>query len=379
MSNFRVTYLKSIFLLAALALLSAPALRAQNTTSGQETDAITTAVPFLTISPNARSGAMGDAGVALEQGAFSTFWNPAAMAFIEDKFGFGITYTPWLRALGIPDINHAYLPAYYNFGEQGGVAGVSLSYFSLGNIQFTDNQGIETGNYNANEFALSGHYGRLLTDQLAIGGGLRYIRSDLAGSQQGSIPIEPAQSAAGDIFLFYKTDLGGGAQAPLGLNIGGGISNIGAKMTYNNQGSDRDFLPTTFRIGYALTYPIDDYNKITFTNDFSKLMVPSEGGQSDEAVLSGMFSSFGDAEGGLSEEVQEVMISLGAEYWYNDLFAVRAGYFHEDEDKGDRQYLTLGAGLQFKALIIDFAYLTSFEQNHPLQNTLRFSLGFNFN
>lgn len=354
---------------------------AQTNPSGQDVEAITTAVPFLQIAPDAKSGAMGDAGVAITDNANAIHWNPAAMATFDDQMGFSTSYTPWLRGLGIPDINLGYLPGYYNFGKKGGVVGVAFRFFSLGEIQFTDDAGLETGRFNANEFSIAASYAHVLTDKLSIGGSLRYIRSNLAGSGNvGGISTNPGQSAAADIAFHYQTDFDLNTQQgsiPVKFRAGSNISNIGSKMNYTSS-SQRDFIPTNLRIGYAFTADLDEFNQITFTNDFNKLMVPSEGGASDDAVLEGMFSSFGDAEGGLSEEMKEVTLSFGAEYMYNQIFGIRAGFFHESPDKGDRQFMTLGAALQFNIFSLDFAFLIPFQENHPLERTLRFTLAFDF-
>ncbi|MFW5658739.1 MAG: type IX secretion system outer membrane channel protein PorV [Bacteroidota bacterium] len=380
--------MKRLFAISALVgfmlTLSHTTVRAQGgggsqNASGQRTDAITTAVPFLTISPDPRSGALGDAGAAIADDANAVYWNMSNLAFTENQAGVNFTFTPWLRQI-IPDIYHSFLSGYYNFGEAGGVAGLSMRYFSLGNIQFTDEQGLETGNFNANEFALGGHYAHLVTDNFSVGGGLRFIYSNLVGAANiGGVSQDAATSFSGDVSMAYRNEWEIGPQRmPLGFNFGLNISNIGAKMTYNNQTTERDFIPTNLRLGYALKFGLDDYNSITFINDINKLMVPSEGGQSDAGLLSGMFSSYADADGGFSEEMRELMISLGLEYWYNDLFAVRAGYFWEDPNKGDRQFITLGAGLKFKVFSLDFAYLVSPDNTHPLPNTLRFGLGLAF-
>ncbi|MFN7707103.1 MAG: type IX secretion system outer membrane channel protein PorV [Sphingobacteriia bacterium] len=358
---------------------------AQPNAAGQQ-KAITTAVPFLLITPDSRSGALGDAGVAIAQGANAQYWNPARLTFSDERYGFAVNYTPWLQQI-IPDINHAFLPFYYNFGQKGGVVGASLTYFSLGNINFTDENGLETGSFNANELAFSASYAIRITESLSTGIGLRYINSNLAGSQNlgGGISTNPASSVAGDIYLAsekpFKFKANRNApEIPMLFAWGVNISNIGGKMRYTDVGR-RDFLPTNLKVGYALTAEIDNFNKLTFTNDFNKLLVPSKvhaEGESEQSVIEGIFSSFGDADGGFSEELTEINVSLGLEYWYNDLFAVRAGYFYEDPGKGNRKYITLGAGVHFKVITLDFAYLAPLQQNHPLQNTLRFSLGFDF-
>jgi hypothetical protein len=363
------------FIAACVVLMSSVAtgLFAQDPPTATGSTVITTAVPFLTICPDSRSGALGEAGVAVADNANALFWNPSALAFSPHKFGMNVNYTPWLRGLGIPDINHAFLPFYYNLGERAGVAGFSMTYFSLGDINFTNNLGIQTGTGSAYEMAFAGYYSRQISSRFAMGTAFRFIYSDLSLALQNGAA---ASSFAADINGMYKTTTRVGGR-DLGINVGFNLSNIGAKMTYDPSKPNRDFIPTNLRLGYALRYFINEYNSVTFTNDFSKLMVPSEGGTSDKNLLEGMFSSFGDAKGGLAEEMREVIVSVGLEYWYNNLFAARVGYFNEAEDKGARKFATVGLGVKFKMFTLDFAYLAPFTQNHPLQNTLRFSLGVN--
>jgi len=356
----------------------------QTNPSGQRiTKAITTAVPFLLITPDSRAGGLGEAGVAIRNNVNATYWNVALLAFQEKKFGFGVNYTPWLRGLGIPDINLAYVPFYYNLGERGGVLAADMRFFSLGNIQFTDENGIETGQYNANEFAFGIGYARKVTEHLSAGTFIRYIQSNLAnnvvlgGIQQG----KPGRSVAGDLGFFYTKDFtlkSDNTQVPMNISWGIHLSNIGAKMNYTDT-QKRDFIPANLRLGYALTAQIDDYNKISLVNDFNKLLVPSVRDTLDEkTVLEGIFTSFGDAPGGFDEEISEINMSIGMEYWYNNLFAVRLGYFYEDPNKGDRKFLTFGVGVVLNVFTLDVAYLAPFKRNHPLQNTLRFSLSLQF-
>lgn len=370
----------------AILCFTVPAF-AQTGTSGQESQrAITTAVPFLLIAPDSRSGGLAEAGVAVAEGANALYWNPARLTFSEKRYGAAINYTPWLKYI-IPDINHAYLPVYYNFGEKGGVVGGSLTFFSLGNIQFTDENGIETGNYNASEMALSGSYAIRVTESFSTGISLRYINSNLAGNTNlaGGISTAPANSFSGDIYGAWQKEFDFQAnksapEIPLTFAWGFNVSNIGAKMRYTDVGR-RDFLPMNLKLGYALTAELDSYNKIMFTNDFNKLLVPSYiplATDPEKNIISGAVSSFGDARGGFGEELTEVNVSLGLEYVYNDLLAVRGGFFYEDPGKGNRKFITLGAGLKFKVATLDFAYLAPLLQNHPLQNTLRFSLSFDF-
>ncbi|MCS7153739.1 MAG: type IX secretion system outer membrane channel protein PorV [Bacteroidia bacterium] len=348
----------------------------QSTPTGQ-IRAITTAVPFLLICPDARSGGMAETGVALPPNMYSMHWNVGALAAAESRMGIAFSYTPWLRALGIGDINHFYLPFYAHLGERAGTIGASMTFFSLGRIEFTDNAGLKTGEYEANEFAISTAYSRLLASNLSAGVALKYIQSNLVNATTfGSITTRPGRSVAGDFGLFYQKDLTLKVRPqaiPTTLRWGIQVSNIGAKMTYTTSGQ-RDFLPTNLRIGYSFTFKINDFNSFTIANDYNKLLVPSAGGAAQVPLLEGMFKSFADAPGGWKEELAEVYWSLGAEYNYNQVFRVRGGFFYEDPLKGNRRFITLGAGLQLRRIGADVAYLTSLVQNHPLQNTLRFTL-----
>lgn len=373
----KIKVLSVVFACAALfAGLGSQSLFAQTTTGGQDIKAITTAVPFLMICPDSRSGGLGEAGVAIADNANASHWNLSALAFSQKKFGVGLSYTPWLRSL-VPDINLSYLSGYYNMGERAGVISSSLRYFSLGNIIFTDENAVEYGKFNANEFAWDAGYTRKVTDYFSAGVGLRFIYSNLAANASvNGFDTKPGLSFAGDLNMLYNRDFDAGA-VPLNLRWGLNISNIGAKISYTNS-ANKDFIPTNLRLGAAVKAGLDEYNSLTFTADLNKLMVPSEGGQSKQTLISGMFSSFGDAPGGFGEEMKEFNLSTGIEYWYNDLFAARAGIFLEDKIKGNRKFVTLGLGVKYSVFSLDFAYLASLSQNHPLQNTLRFSLGFSF-
>lgn len=375
---------KSFILIACLGILIGFSNRvlAQTTTGAERTTkTITTAVPFLLVAPDSRSGGMGEAGVAITDDANAMHWNPAALAFLDKRMGFSMSYSPWLRALGIPDINLMYLSGYFNTGGKG-VIGASLRYFSLGEIQFTDNLGQPTGSGKPNEFALDLAYALPLTGDLSGSISLRFIHSELASNNnvvQGD--AKPVNSAAGDISFSYKKDFkmnGGGGPIPVRFSSGVNISNIGPKVSYSASTANKDFIPINLRFGYAFKFLVDDYNSITFTNDFNKLMVPSEGGRSDKALLTGMFGSFGDAEGGFGEEISEFNTAVGFEYWYREIFAARAGFFYEAADKGNRKFITLGAGIRYNVFGLHFAYLAPLQQNHPLQNTLRFTLTYDF-
>lgn len=372
----------SNFTFRILASITAMALpffaNAQGVSGGSQvtTKTITTAVPFLLIAPDSRSGAMGEAGVAAVNDANAMHWNPSALAFYQQKGGMSLTYSPWLRALKIPDVNLAYMSGYYNLGEKGGAIGASLRYFSLGKIDYRDIDGLKAGEGNPNEFALDVAYARKVTDVLSAAVSLRYIYSTLAPSQTDqSLGLKPANGVAGDISFLYNKDFTvtrAGAGLPIHLKAGLNISNIGSKVTYTQSTGVRNFIPTNLRAGYALSTQLDEYNTLAFTQDFNKLMVPSNGGADSSSLLSGMFSSFGDRS--FKEEMTEINVASGVEYWYRNLFAIRGGFFYENKDKGNRTFITLGAGVKYSVFGINFSYLAPLAQNHPLQNTLRFSL-----
>ncbi|HEX5555566.1 MAG TPA: type IX secretion system outer membrane channel protein PorV [Chitinophagaceae bacterium] len=351
-------------------------------------NAINTAVPFLRISPDARSGSMGDAGIALSPDANAVYWNLAKLPFAKNDAGASVTYTPWLTDL-VNDVFLAYLSGYKQLDDMQAV-GASLRYFDLGNVQFTNILGQPQGNFHPREFSFDMGYARKLSDNWSMGVALRYIYSNLAGgSSQGTTTFKAGQAVAGDISGFYtsETDYTGGQSGT--WNFGLTITNIGTKISYSDNGQFKNFIPTNLGIGGAYTEQFDEYNKITFEIDINKLLVPTpdtgmldaDGNPAylDQSVVSGIFHSFTDAPGGFHEEINELMYSAGVEYWYNNLFAVRAGYFNENKHKGDRKYFTLGLGLKYNSLGINFSYLVpsgSGVQRNPLSNTLRFSLLF---
>jgi hypothetical protein len=362
---------------------------------------VTTAVPFLMISPDARSGALGDAGGALTPDANSIHWNMSKLAFIKKKAGFSVSYTPWLRAL-VPDINLAYL-SYYNKLKGDQAISASLRYFSLGDITFTDIVGNTIGQFKPNEFALDLGYARKFSDRWSGGLTLRYIYSNLTGgvSLSDGQGTKAGQSVAADLSTYYRNDEleVGGKDAEYSTGIV--ISNIGAKISYTESGR-RDFIPTNLRWGNQFKINLDDYNSLAILVDFNKLMVPTppiyavddstgqpikdqngnfviaKGKDPNRGLVNGLFTSFADAPGGFREEIKEINYSIGLEYWYDNQFAVRAGYFHEPRTKGNRQYFTLGAGLRYSVFGLDFAYLIATQQRNPLENTLRFTLHFDF-
>ncbi len=358
---------------------------------------ITTAVPFLMIAPDARAGAMGDAGVSSTPDVNSMHWNPAKYSFVEQDFGLAMNYTPWLRSL-IDDINFSYLSGFYRLDDLQTVA-ASLKFFSLGDIMFTDETGMELGIVRPNEFSVDVAYSRILAENLsgAIAG--RYIYSNLTQGQfVGDYETRPGRAFAADVAVYYQQELNW--DTPTDFAAGLNISNMGNKISYTDE-HNANFIPINMRLGPSLRFHLDQYNTIAVMVDFNKLLVPTppvykrdengnpvfdddgnpvieEGEDPNRTVVSGMFGSFTDAPGGIEEELQEVMISVGAEYWYDDQFALRVGYFHEHENKGNRKYFTAGLGLKYNVFGIDFSYIIPIHQQSPLQDVLRFSLQFDF-
>jgi hypothetical protein len=353
----------------------------------QELNAIQTVVPFLSIAPDSRSGAMGDAGVATTPDTYSQHWNPAKFAFIDGKAGVGISYSPWLRNL-VPDINIAYLTGYYRIDEKQ-VASGSLLYSSLGDVPFTDDFGNLERTFKPNELAFDLGYSRIFAENFSGGMAFRFIYSNLTGgSYSGGDATKPGISFAADISGYYRKDVtmfSKDGELAFGLNF----SNIGSKMSYSD-GQTSDFIPMNMRLGTAGTIKLDNFNKLTLAIDFNKLLVPTPpiynndmeiiaGKNPNVGVPVAIFQSFYDAPGGFKEEIDEITSSIGLEYWYNNQFALRTGYFHENESKGNRKYFTAGAGFKLKGFNIDFSYLMPTVSNHPLARTLRFSLAFDIN
>lgn len=362
---------------------------------------ITTAVPFLLISPDARSGALGDAGVALSPDANSIHWNPAKLAFVEDDAAFAFTYSPWLRSL-VGDISLSYISGYKRINNLSTI-GASLRYFSLGEITHTDQNGTSLGTYKPNEFAFDVAYALKLSDQFSFGMALRYVTSNLTSGQiVEGMATKAGKSVAADVSAYYTSDDIQIGEYDGVFSAGINISNIGAKMSYTET-AEPDFIPTNLKIGQATTIDLDEYNSITILTDINKLLVPTPpiygldnetiiaGQDPNVGVASGIFGSFSDAPGwdedkdGMiddgtvrKEELRELNYSLGMEYWYDQQFAFRMGYFYEHPTKGNRQYFTMGLGLKLSVFTIDAAYLIGGGQQNPLANSLRFGLKFNF-
>ncbi len=350
---------------------------------------ITTAVPFLLITPDSRSGALGDAGVALSPDANSIHNNPSKLAFIEDDFGASISYSPWLRNL-VPDINLSYVSIFKRLDKRSTV-GASLRYFSLGKITFTNDQGQSTGDVNPNEFALDLTYAMKLSDYFSVGVTARIISSNLT---QGQAESKTGFAGAADISAYYQSDKFRLGEYDAVMRAGVNISNIGSKIAYSASGQ-ADFIPINLRIGPSITVDLDDYNQLTFAVDINKLLVPTPpiydtardaqgnqlilaGEDPNRGIASGIFGSFSDAPGGSKEEFRELNYSAGLEYWYDQQFSVRLGYFYENPSKGNRQFFTTGIGLKLNVIGIDLAYLVGNKQRNPLANTVRLSLKFNF-
>ncbi|MFI5451761.1 type IX secretion system outer membrane channel protein PorV [Pedobacter sp. UC225_61] len=355
-------------------------------TNGSQSNNINTAVPFLLITPDARAGSMGEAGVATQPDANAMSINPAKLAFLDKPYGFSASYSPWLKNL-VPDINLAYLSGFYKVDDRNTIGG-ALRYFSLGQIQLTDANQQDLGIYSPNEFSFDATFSRRFGNEFSLGTTARFIYSNLTSGQFSAGQQTKAGTAfALDVSAYYRKQtivLGKDAVVAAGANF----SNIGTKIGYVD-GGDKYFLPTNMKLGGATTLIIDDYSQFTFALDFNKLMVPTQpirdsngniisGKDPNRSVPAGIFGSFSDAPGGFSEELKEVSIATGVEYWYNQQFALRAGYFYEAPEKGDRRYFTVGAGLKYNIFNIDFSYLLADPQKSPLANTLRFSLLFNF-
>ncbi len=356
-----------------LALQAYSQLGSPSQVGGGDATVITTAVPFLSISPDARHAALGDAGVASSPDANSAYWNAAKLVFIDKAYGGSLSYTPWLGKI-INDMSISYLSGFYKINKEQAV-GLAIKYFDLGDITFTTgpNPADVTGVFNPREFSFDGTYSRMLTENFSIGLTAKYIHSNLTGAFSNN-DAKPASTAAADVGVFYTKKSEGARNS--NLSFGLMISNIGGKISYSNA-SNKDFIPTNLRIGGAYTTEVDPYNSFTFLLDFNKLMVPTV--KKDQTLLQGMTHSFNDAPA--SEEFHEIMTSAGIEYWYNKTFAGRVGYFLEAKDKGNRKYMTVGVGFRSKKLFgIDLAYIVpTNKREHPLAETVRFTLLFQIN
>lgn len=409
-------------ILAALLLTAAISYGQNNNYIGQDysvsPNVITTAVPFVSIAPDARGGSMGDCGVASEPDVFSMNYNAAKYVYLPDKLSFGLGYSPWLRKL-VDDMNLLYLVGAYKINDRSAVA-ASVRYFSCGSINFRGSNNEDLGEYSPNEWAVDATYSRMLGDYLSGAVSGRFIYSNLTqGMGDNNASPRPGISVAADIGVYYKRPVEWFSSMDADFAWGVSITNIGSKVAYDGISEKKDFIPTTLRLGPSLKLELDEYNSLAFNLDISKLLVPTppviardsisgqpiidpntgtykieHGYDNNVSVVQGMIQSFYDAPGWgynyytgewnhygkFYEELCEINIGLGIEYWYNNIFAVRAGYFNETALKGNRKYVTLGAALKYNAFGLDVSYLipvNTVAGSNPLENTLRFDLTFN--
>tara|TARA_Y100000389_G_C17448648_1_gene513237 strand:- start:423 stop:1628 length:1206 start_codon:yes stop_codon:yes gene_type:complete len=388
---------KILFLLVTAFFLK-ETLRAQTTAFGDELNVVTSALPMLAIGPDARMGGLANAGVAASPDANALFWNPSKLAFMgSGNMQGGISYTPWLRRL-VPDVELMFANVAIGLGDRAGL-GASLRYFSLGDITFRNEQGDEQGTYRPYEMALDVAYALKLSENWSAGVGLRYALSDLTqGQVVGNLQTKPGQTVATDVSFYYQGEVNNLPDGQKGQWLGGlNVSNIGAKVKYTESG-DADFIPTNFKIGAGYNWSLDKYNRVVVLFDINKLLVPTQprrdlldedgdgdrneilenGGKDDNVgVIQGIIQSWDPSAkpNGSRELFQEFMYNFGAEYWYDNKFAVRGGYQHEHRNKGNRRFFTLGFGLRYSLLGLDFAYLFPADQTvrSPLENTIRFS------
>ena len=372
-------YIKHIMMLM-LAAIALPAMAQKD----KFFNPVTTSVTSQSIAPDARSAGMGDVGAATDPDVVSQYWNPAKYPFNISRAGVAINYTPWLRQL-VSDIDLAYVAGYYRIGDYSAVS-ASLRYFSLGEVQMLDDENLTINPY---EMSFDVAYSLMLSEHFSLGAAVRWIYSDL--TYDFTSDTAPGSAFAADLSCYYQNYLNIGereCQLGLGLNI----SNIGSKISFGGD-NNAEFIPTNMRLGASLMVPIDEYNRFTIAADANKLLVPTypkqNEGESTEAYqervqkdyydvssISGIFKSFGDAPGGFKEELQEIQWSVGAEYIYHDKFALRAGYHHESENKGNRKYFTVGAGFKMSVFSLDAGYVITTAKSNPLDQTLRFSLSF---
>lgn len=372
-------YIKHIMMLM-LAAIALPAMAQKD----KFFNPVTTSVTSQSIAPDARSAGMGDVGAATDPDVVSQYWNPAKYPFNISRAGVAINYTPWLRQL-VSDIDLAYVAGYYRIGDYSAVS-ASLRYFSLGEVQMLDDENLTINPY---EMSFDVAYSLMLSEHFSLGAAVRWIYSDL--TYDFTSDTAPGSAFAADLSCYYQNYLNIGereCQLGLGLNI----SNIGSKISFGGD-NNSEFIPTNMRLGASLMVPIDEYNRFTIAADANKLLVPTypkqNEGESTEAYqervqkdyydvssISGIFKSFGDAPGGFKEELQEIQWSVGAEYIYHDKFALRAGYHHESENKGNHKYFTVGAGFKMSVFSLDAGYVIATAKSNPLDQTLRFSLSF---
>lgn len=382
-------------LISLTAILCAATISAQ--TVDDTMNPLITSMPSLSIAPDARAAGMGDIGVATEADYNSQYWNPAKYAYMYSKGGITANYTPWLRKL-VGDIDLAYLAGFYNFGDLGGGIGASFTYFSMGDVALTDGNGQVLQNVRPNEWALDLSYFRKLHEYVSMSVAVRFLYSDLNNgynsSMGGGTEMHPAWTMAADVALYYRQPI----ELPMGtshFNLGFTLKNLGGKMNYADDGSS-NFIPASMNIGVGYELPCDKYNFLTFNVEANKLLVPSRNSAftegfdpNDETTwqmsqveysnlnpAKGWFQSFADAPGGIAEEFREVRWGAGIEYSYNKQFFARAGYSYENYYKGNRNYVTFGAGFHLSIVTLDVSYCVGLAASNPLDQTMRFTLGF---
>lgn len=374
---------KTLSLAAVAFLICCTTIIKAQSISDKTNNVVTTAVPMLRISPDARSTGMGETGIATAADAYSNFWNLGKTPFAKQKGSIGVTYTPWLNDLNLKDVYIASLAGYYKLDDNQALS-LGLRYFSLGDIQFTDQSGQDLGSNRPREYTVEGGYSRKLGPKSGIGIGVRYISSNLANGTYNGVNYKKGSSVAADLHFFHN----GAAENGEGFNYGITLSNLGSKISYTDDNAQKDFIPANLGLGGAYTKVFDADSKLTFAVDLNKLLVPtpdtaaaSIASYRSQSVVSSWAKSLVNAPGGGSEKIREVTASIGAEYWYKEQFAFRAGYFYESPLKGNRRYATVGAGLKYNVIGLNLAYIFpsgSGISRNPLSNTVRFSLLFNF-
>ena len=352
---------------------------------------VRTSVTSQGIAPDARAAGLGDVGAATEADVYSQFWNPAKYPFAISRAGVGLSYTPWLRQL-VNDIGLAHMSGYYRIGDYAAIS-AGIRYFSLGEVS-TNESGSGPGaspslTIRPYEMSADVAYSLMLSEKFSIAAAVRWIYSDLTYSYTDN--TTPGSAFAADLALYYQNYLNIG-QRECQLGIGMNVSNIGSKITMGED-ANSEFIPTNLRLGASLMIPVDEYNRFTLAADANKLLVPTYPHQNegestedyqrrvqkdyyDVSSIGGIFKSFGDAPGGFKEELDEISLSVGAEYVYHDQFSVRAGYHHESANKGNRKYFTVGAGFKMSAFTLDAGYVIATAKSNPLDQTMRFSLTF---
>lgn len=368
-------------LAAIVMLIGGASTVAKAQISSQQYNVVTSAVPFLRISPDARSTGMGETGIATAPDAYSNFWNLGKTVFSKKQAQIGVTYTPWLNDLDLKDVYIASLAGYYKLDDNSAVT-LGMRYFSLGDIQFTDITGNDIGRNRPREYTIEAGYSRKLGAKSGLGIGVRYISSDLANGTYGGVTYKRGNAVAADLHYFHN----GVNDAGQGFTWGATLSNLGQKISYTDDNTQKDYIPANLGLGAAYTKVFDADSKLTFAVDVNKLLVPtpdtSVAGMAkyrDQSVVKSWVNSFSDAPDGGSEEFKEITASVGAEYWYKEQFAFRAGYFYENQDKGNRRYATVGAGLKYNVIGLNISYIFASGSGvgrNPLSNTVRFSLLF---